>query len=81
MGLTKASLIFTEGVILTCKINGIVHVDIFKFVDTAYSQYMQSETLSLNDVSKEFFGDTKKEFEFKHVSKISDEDWKKYFDI
>ena len=42
-----------------------VHIDLLKFVDTAYSQYMQSETLSLNEVSREFLGDTKKEFEFK----------------
>jgi DNA polymerase I/DNA polymerase-2 len=40
---------------------------------------MQSETLSLNDVSKEFLGDTKKDFEFKSLSKMSEDDWKKYF--
>jgi len=40
---------------------------------------MQSETLSLNDVSKEFLNDKKNDFEFKSVSKMSDSDWKNYF--
>ena len=40
--------------------DGIVHVDILKFIRTAYAQYMKSETLSLNEVAKEFLGDTKK---------------------
>ena len=54
------------------KISGIVHVDLLKFIQTAYSQYMQSETLSLNEVSKEFLGDTKKDFKIKHSSKLDE---------
>lgn len=64
----------------TSKIDGIVHIDLLKFIRTAYSQYMQSETLSLNDVAKEFIGDTKKEFKFKHSSKINSDEWEKYFE-
>ncbi len=79
LGLDGSQPVFHRGAILTCRIDGIVHVDLLKFVDTAYSQYMQSETLSLNDVSKEFLGEGKKEFEFKAVSKMSDEDWRNYF--
>ena len=56
---------FTRGINLTGKISGIVHVDILKFIRTAYSQYMQSETLTLNEVAKEFLQDTKKSFEIK----------------
>ncbi|MBT3405358.1 hypothetical protein HN832_00275 [archaeon] len=65
---------------LKCKIKGIPHIDLLKFIRTAYSQYMQSETLSLNEVSKEFLGDTKKDFEFKHSSKIKENEWEKYYE-
>ena len=80
IGLDGSQPIFHRGAVLTCKVDGIVHIDLLKFVDTAYSQYMQSETLSLNDVAKEFLGDTKKEFEFKPTSEMSESDWKTYFE-
>ena len=54
------------------RISGIVHIDLLKFIRTAYSPYMQSETLSLNEVSREFLGDTKKEFKIKHSSKMDE---------
>ncbi len=79
LGLDKSQPVFRRGAFLTCRINGIVHIDLLRFVSTAYSQYMQSETLSLNDVSKEFLNDKKNDFEFKSVSKMSDSDWKDYF--
>ena len=79
LGLDGTQPTFHRGAILTCRISGVVHVDLLKFVDSAYSQYMQSETLSLNDVSKEFLNDTKNGFEFKSLSKMSDSDWKDYF--
>ena len=41
---------------------------------------MQSETLSLNEVAKEFLGDTKKEFKHKHSSKIAQDEWEKYYE-
>ncbi|HTZ41808.1 MAG TPA: 3'-5' exonuclease, partial [Candidatus Omnitrophota bacterium] len=80
LGLDGSQPVFHRGIVITCKIDGIVHLDILKFVDTAYSQYMQSETLSLNDVANEFLGDKKKEFEFKSPSEMSESDWKKYFE-
>jgi DNA polymerase elongation subunit (family B) len=79
LGLDGSQPVFRRGAISTCRIDGIVHVDLLKFVDTAYSQYMQSETLSLNDVSMEFLGDKKKDFEFKPVSRMTENDWKDYF--
>ena len=79
LGLDGSQPSFHRGAIMTCRIDGLVHVDLLKFVDTAYSQYMQSETLSLNYVSKEFLGDKKIDFEFKSLSKMSEADWKKYF--
>jgi len=69
---------FSRGASLTAKTKGIVHVDILKFIRTAYSQYMKAETLSLNEVAKEFLGDTKKPFEHKHSSKVKD--WEEYYE-
>ena len=57
---------FSRGVNLTGKLFGITHIDLLKFIRTAYAQYMQSETLSLNEVAKEFLGDTKKDFKIQH---------------
>jgi DNA polymerase elongation subunit (family B) len=65
---------------ITSRINGITHIDLLRFIKTAYSQYLQSETLSLNEIAKEFLKDTKKEFEIKHSSKILDGEWPKYFE-
>jgi DNA polymerase I/DNA polymerase-2 len=80
LGLDGSQPKFSRGVILTGKIKGIVHIDLLKFIRTAYSQYMQSETLSLNKVAEEFLGDTKKDFKIKHSSKIKDHQWKDYFE-
>lgn len=78
MGLDSSEPKISAGLSKIGKINGITHIDLLKFIRTAYAQYMQSETLSLNEVSKEFLGDTKKEFKFVHSSKI--EDWEKYYE-
>lgn len=65
---------------LTGKIKGIVHADIFKFIKTAYSQYMESETLTLDEVAKEFLGDAKKPFEHRHSSKLNHKGWQEYYE-
>jgi len=80
LGLDNSQPKFHRGAILTAKISGIVHIDLLKFIQTAYSQYMQSETLSLNEVANEFLQDSKKEFEFKHSSKLNHDEWEKYFE-
>jgi len=41
---------------------------------------MKSETLTLNEVAKEFLGDTKKDFKLQHSSKIEKKDWLKYYE-
>lgn len=69
-----------KGVNFTGKISGIVHIDLLRFIQTAYSQYMQSETLSLNEVSKEFLGDAKKDFRPKSSKKIQDHKWEDYYE-
>jgi len=79
LGLDRSQPKFSRGSLLTGKINGIVHIDILRFIRTAYAQYMQSETLSLNEVAKEFLGDTKKDFRIEHSSKIG-ENWGDYYE-
>ncbi|MBU2562409.1 MAG: DNA-directed DNA polymerase [Nanoarchaeota archaeon] len=80
LGLDESQPKFTRGINLSGKINGIVHIDILKFIRTAYSQYMKSETLSLNEVAKEFLGDSKKEFIIQHSSKLKEKDWNQYYE-
>jgi len=80
LGLDGTQPKFSRGINLTGKINGIVHVDLLKFLRTAYSQYMKSETLSLNEVSKEFLGDTKKDFKMRHASNLEGVDWKEFYE-
>lgn len=80
LGLDGSQPRFSRGVNLTGKIKGIVHLDILKFIRTAYAQYMKSETLSLNEVANEFLGERKKDFKIKHSSKIGDSEWEKYYE-
>jgi len=80
IGLDGSQPKFSRGIMTTGKIDGIVHVDLLRFIQTAYSQYMQSETMSLNEVANELLGESKKDFEFKHSSKIKEGEWEKYFE-
>jgi len=80
LGLDNTQPRFSRGIMITGKISGIVHIDLLKFIRTAYSQYMQSETLSLNEVSNEFLGDKKKPFEIKHSSKLDEVALNEYFE-
>jgi DNA polymerase Pol2 len=41
---------------------------------------MQSETLSLNEVSSELLGEKKKEFDFLKIKKMSQNDWRDFFE-
>jgi len=70
---------FTRGRIPSGKIAGIVHVDLYRFVDAVFSQYLQSETLSLNEVAKELVGEEKEDFDFTKLCKMGDADWRDFF--
>jgi DNA polymerase elongation subunit (family B) len=61
------------------RIEGIVHLDVFKFISINYSQYLQSETLSLNEVASELLGEKKLVHEFKHSSKLDSAQWEQFF--
>ncbi|VVB83272.1 DNA polymerase [uncultured archaeon] len=80
LGIDGSQPKFSRGLMTTAKIDGIVHIDLLRFIQTAYSQYMSSESLSLNEVANEFLGESKKDFEFKHSSKIKMDEWEKYFE-
>jgi DNA polymerase I/DNA polymerase-2 len=80
LNLDNSQPVFSRGVMMTAKTKGLVHLDLLRFIRTAYAQYMQSETLSLNEVAREFLGDEKKPFQFKHSSKIKDSEWEQYFE-
>jgi len=80
LGLDGSQPKLNRGKELIGRIDGIVHIDLLKFIRTAYAQYMQSETLTLNEVAKEFLGDTKKDFKFKHSSEINEDEWENYFE-
>lgn len=80
LGLDNSQPTFSRGKIPAGSINGIVHVDLFRFIEKVYSQYLQSETLGLNEVASEILGEGKKEFKFKHSSKITEDEWQKYFE-
>ncbi len=80
IGLDSSDIKITKGVPRTSKITGISHIDLLRFIKTAYAQYMQSETLSLNDVSMEFLGEKKLEIKFKHSTKIKPEEWNNFYE-
>ena len=70
---------FTRGRIPSGKIAGIVHVDLYRFIDSVFAQYLQSETLSLNEVAKELVGDKKEDFDFAKLGNMKDSDWCDFF--
>ncbi|MDP1729351.1 MAG: 3'-5' exonuclease, partial [archaeon] len=80
LGLDNSKPVFSRGKITSSSIFGIVHVDIFRFISTVFSQYLQSETLGLNDVALELLGEGKKEHEFKKSNKIKEHEWKDFFE-
>lgn len=80
LGIDNSQPTFSRGRMITGKIKGIVHIDLFRFIRTIYSQYLQSETLSLNDVASELLGKKKTKWTHKHSSKIKTKEWEKYFE-
>jgi len=80
LGLDDSKPSFTRGRIASSSIFGIIHVDLFRFIETVFSQYLQSETLGLNEVALELLNEGKKEHEHKHSSKIKEDEWNNFFE-
>ncbi len=83
LGIDGSQPTFARGRVPSADITGIVHIDLFKFIETAYSQYLQSETLSLDEVAFELIGERKHEFGKSHKGKSSDglkeHEWREFF--
>jgi DNA polymerase elongation subunit (family B) len=79
IGLDRKGPVFSRGRIQSGKIKGIVHVDIFRFIDAVFSQYLTSETLSLREVSNELVGESKGDFDFNKIGNMTEEDWRDLF--
>ena len=80
LGLDNSQPSFARGRIPSASIFGIVHVDLFRFVQSVFSQYLQSETLGLNAVAFELIGEGKKDFEKKDGKNLKEQEWKDFFD-
>jgi len=79
LGIDGKGPTFTRGRIPSGKIAGIVHIDLFRFIDAVFSQYLQSETLSLNEVAGELVGEKKEDFDFNRLPHMTEGDWKDFF--
>jgi DNA polymerase I/DNA polymerase-2 len=84
LGLDGSNMTFKRGRISSAEITGIVHVDLFRFIETVYSQYLQSETLGLGDIASELIGETKRDFGKENLGRktenFHEKDWIDYFD-
>ncbi len=80
IGLDDSQPIFSRGRMMSGKIKGIVHIDLFRFIRVVYSQYLQSETLGLNEVASELLGESKADWEHRHSSNIHGKEWENYFE-
>jgi DNA polymerase I len=79
LGVDNRAPVFSRGRIPSGKISGIVHVDLYRFIDAVFSQYLQGESLSLNEVAKELVGEEKEDFDFARLSDMKDEDWRDFY--
>jgi DNA polymerase I/DNA polymerase-2 len=80
IGLDGSQPIFSKGRLISGRIFGIVHVDLYRFIEAVFSQYLQSETLSLDEVAGELLGIKKKEFDFSKLGKMKEDDWRDFFE-
>jgi len=80
LGIDGSKPMFTRGKITSAGIFGIIHIDLFRFIETSFSQYLQSETLGLNEVALELLGEGKKEIKWKKSSKMNESEWSNFFD-
>lgn len=80
IGTDNSQPTFSRGIFLTGKIKGIVHIDLLRFIKNAYSQYLQSETLSLNEVSNELLGEKKIKLNPFEESRKDKVDWDKFYE-
>ncbi|MDP2946890.1 MAG: DNA-directed DNA polymerase [Nanoarchaeota archaeon] len=76
IGIDGSEPSFFRGRVLSGKIFGVVHIDLSRFIDAVFSQYLQSETLSLSEVAKELTGVEGEKFDYLMKK---DSDWNEFF--
>jgi len=69
LGLDWSNINFIRGMIPSSKITGIVHLDLYKFVNNIIAYILKSETISLNDVAKELIGEEKLKVDLNKITK------------
>jgi len=79
LGLDNSQPKFSRGRLLTGKIKGITHIDLLRFIQTVYAQYLKSETLSLNEVAFELLGEKKLDFSPLKQTKLKNPNWEDFF--
>jgi DNA polymerase elongation subunit (family B) len=79
IGINNTQPTFSRSNFTISKINGIVHIDIYKFISAVFSQYLQTESLSLNEVANELIGEKKEEFDFADLKSNKKIDWNKFY--
>jgi DNA polymerase elongation subunit (family B) len=68
-GLDRSNVTFTHGVLPTSSITGMVHIDLYKYINNIIAYTLQSETISLNDVAKELIGEEKVKIDLSGIIK------------
>jgi len=79
LGIDNSQPVFSRGRMLSAKIKGIVHVDLYRFIRTVYAQYLKSETLSLDEVAGELLGEKKTDFNATEAVRANKIDWQEFY--
>ena len=69
LGLDGSNVTFAHGALPTSSITGMVHIDLYKYINNIISPTLQSETISLNDVAKELIGEEKLKIDLSGILK------------
>jgi len=69
LGLDGSNISFIRGMIPSSRITGLVHLDLYKFVNNIIAYVLKSETISLNDVAKELVGEEKLKIDLNKITK------------
>jgi DNA polymerase elongation subunit (family B) len=69
IGLDGKGISFIKGAVPSSEIRGLVHIDLYKFINNIIAYTLQSETISLNDVAKELIGEEKVKIDIDKITK------------
>jgi len=72
IGLDKSELIMKKRKTQETKINGIVHIDIYKFIKKTIANSMKTQRYNLNSVAHELLGEKKTEVDLENLAEVWD---------